>query len=305
MEWLSRFVCLVAVPLFVLGHGVAGKARDLYVDNVAGDDRFDAAAAVSSGSESGPCRTIAKALRVANKGDRIVLTATGQPYRECITLQAGRHSGLADRPFEIAGNGAVLEGAAPVPPRAWEHVSGDVYRFSPPRKSYQLLFLAGKPANRVTPSPDTGAMPEMKPLEWSLFERHVYFCCEPGRVPTSYELSYTHHPVGITLYEVRNIVVRDLTIQGFQLDGISAHDSVFDASLIGLTCRGNARSGISVGGASRVRITDSLLGNNGVAQLRTEGHSHTYLKNCDLLDNSAPPLANEGGVVHGLSQPRE
>ena len=59
--------------------------------------------------------------------------------------------------------------------------------------------------------------------------------------------------MGITLYEVRNVVIRDLIVQGFQLDGINAHDGVFDALLKKVTCRGNARSGICVGGASRVR----------------------------------------------------
>ena len=36
-----------------------------------------------------------------------------------------------------------------------------------------------------------------------------------------------------------------------------------------------------------------LLGNNGEAQLWTEGQSHTHLVNCDLLDNTAPRLLAE------------
>jgi hypothetical protein len=204
---------------------------------------------------------------------------------------------LAQEPFEIVGNGATLEGAAPVPAQAWQHVVGDIYRFPPPRKSYQLLFLAGRPAERVVADPQSAELPELKPMQWCLFERQVYFRTEPGRVPASYALSYTSHPVGITLYEVRNVIVRDLTIQGFQLDGVNAHDSVFDASLIGLTCRGNARSGVSIGGASQVLLDGCLLGNNGTAQLRTEGQSHTVIQGCNLLDNTAPPIVNDGGEI--------
>ena len=95
----------------------------------------------------------------------------------------------------------------------------------------------------------------------------MYFRTEPNRLPQSYDLSYTARQVGITLYEVRHVIVRDLVIQGFQLDGVNAHDGVRDTALVGLNCRGNVRSGISIGGASRVRLDSCLVGNNGAAQL--------------------------------------
>lgn len=286
-----------ATVLVWIALSAEASARDIFVDNVAGDDRFSGAAPFTQGARIGPCRTIAQALELAAKGDRVVLAATGQPYRESITLQAGRHSGFGERPFEIVGGGATLLGAAPVPDAAWEHVGREVYRFSPPRKSSQLLFLDGKPANRVPVGPADLNLPDLQPRQWCLFQRDVYFRTEPGRTPDSYHLEYCVLPVGITLYEVRNVVVRDLIVQGFQLDGINAHDSVFDAWLKGITCRGNARSGVSVGGASRVQISECLLGGNGEAQLRTEGYSRTRLFGCRLLDNTAPAIQSEGGSV--------
>jgi hypothetical protein len=99
------------------------------------------------------------------------------------------------------------------------------------------------------------------------------------------------------MYEVRMVVVRDLVIQGFQLDGVNAHDGVFNGTLQGLNCRGNGRSGISVGGASRVRIESCLVGNNGAAQVRTEGYSRTHLVGCDVLDNTAPRIVQDGGSI--------
>ncbi len=272
-------------------------ARDIYVDNIGGDDRFDGALPSTGAGGSGPVRTIACALRKAEKADRIILTATGQPYRESLTLQAGRHSGITGHPFEIVGNGAVLEGAGPVPTGAWEHAHGGVFRFAPRRMSFQMLFLDGKPVNRVAVQRTDISLPELKPLQWCLFERQIYFRPEAGRLPDSYDLQYAALPVGITLYELRNVVIRDLIIQGFQLDGINAHDSVFNATFSGLTCRGNARSGISVGGASRVLIENCLCGNNGDAQVRTEGYSHTRIVSSELLDDTAPSLKREGGTV--------
>ena len=99
------------------------------------------------------------------------------------------------------------------------------------------------------------------------------------------------------MYEVRHVIINDLVVQGFQLDGVNAHDSAFDVSLNGLTCRGNGRSGISIGGASRVTLEACLVGNNGAAQVRTEGQSHTRIVNCNLLDNTAPALQRDGGKV--------
>ncbi len=290
-----RYVGATVLVWFAISAGAS--ARDIFVNNVAGDDRFTGAAASTQGARIGPCKTIARALELAAKGDRIVLAATGEPYRESITLQAGRHSGSGDRPFEIVGGGATLLGAAPVPDAAWEHVGREVFRFSPPRKSSQLLFLDGKPASRVPVGPADLNLPDLQPRQWCLFQRDVYFRTEPGRMPGSYHLEYCALPVGITLYEVRQVVIRDLIVQGFQLDGINAHDGVFDAWLKSITCRGNARSGISVGGASRVLISECLLGSNGEAQLRTEGYSHTRVLSSRLLDNMAPAIQSEGGSV--------
>jgi len=268
------------------------SAKNLFVNNVTGDDKRDGSTAMTSGRQGGPYRTIRRALLGARNGDRIALADTGEPYRESVTLQASRHSGVVGHPFELVGNGAVLDGSQPVPKDAWEFASGEVFRFQPPRMRYQVLYLDGKPAKRKRV--DAGEpRPELQPLEWCLHDRYVYFRIEKDKLPRQYDLSYTALPVGITIYEARHVIVRGLVIQGFQLDGVNAHDGVFYGRLEGLTCRGNGRSGISIGGASRVKIIDCLIGDNGVAQLRTEGYSHTVIVNCDLLDNTAPALVSE------------
>jgi hypothetical protein len=287
-------VLFATAVFFCLVGSVAG--RDIFVDNARGDDARDGRAPVIEGRAAGPCRTIRRALQMAGNGDRIVLAKNEEPYRESVTLQASRHSGMPTRPFIIEGNGAVLDGTQAVPPLAWEHVKDRVFRFRPPKMSYQVLYLDGKPAQRVAISPG-GGLPNLAPLEWCLYDRSLYFRTEANRLPRHYNLTHTGLPVGITLYEVRHVVVNDLVVQGFQLDGVNAHDSVFEASLVGLTCRGNGRSGISIGGASRVEVSGCLVGDNGAAQVRTEGYSHTRIRNCDLVETSAPALVREGGEV--------
>ena len=281
---------IVVVALFS-GPLPVASGKDIFVNNVTGDDKRDGSKPTPSGKRAGPFRTIQRGLNFARKGDRVFLANAGQPYRESVTIQAGQNSGVLGRPFEIVGNGAVLDGSRPVPKDAWEYVSGLVFRFRPPKMRHQVVYLDGKPAERQRA--EGGSRPPLKPLQWCLVDRHVYFCTEQGKLPREYDMSYTALPVGITIYEARHVVVRDLVIQGFQLDGVNAHDGVFYGTLAGLTCRGNGRSGISIGGASRVKIVACLVGDNGTAQVRTEGYSHAEIVNCDLLDKSAPPLVSE------------
>jgi hypothetical protein len=269
-------------------------ARDIFVDNVRGDDRYDGASPTTGLQGSGPCRTISHALRLAGSADRIILADSGQPYRESITLQAARHSGNQVGPFTIDGGGAVLDGAGAVPDYAWEHYQTDVFRFQPARMSYQQIFRDGVPLERRLASTQY-ELPALEPLQWCLFDRYIYFRVEKDKLPQSYGLSHAAQPVGITLYDVRGVVIRDLTVQGFQLDGINAHDNVFDCTLLGVVCRGNGRAGVSIGGASRVLVEACLLGNNGAAQLRTEGYSETRVVDCDLIDNTAPAIVRDGG----------
>ena len=292
---MERFF-LLALPLLLMV-AEASPGKDIFVDNVAGDDRRDGTTEQSSGRAGGPVRSLRRALDLAEGSDRVVMSDTGEPYRESVTLQAGKHTGIGSLPFTIVGNGATLDGSAPVPQDAWNHVGGNVFRFRAPRTSFQILFLDGKPLTRQFVDREVG-FPELQPLEWCLFDRHVYFCVEKDKLPRQYKLTHTSLPVGITLYEARNIVISDLVVQGFQLDGVNAHDSVFDATFVGLTCRGNGRSGISVGGASRVKIIACLVGDNGAAQVRTEGFSHTEVRNCDLVESAnAPAIVRDGGLV--------
>ncbi len=291
-----RWACLLLAT--ILATSPVAFARDLYVNNRTGDDRSDGSSREAIAPGRGPFRTIARALRAADGGDQIFIENTGTPYRESLTLQAARHSGSPGQPFVIYGNNAVLDGSMPVPAEAWESYEGDIYRFRAEKKSFHLLYLAGRPAKRVTVEDPKARVPALKPLEWCLFEGYVYFHTELGKLPQHYDLTHTVLPVGVTLYEVRHVLIQELIVQGFQLDGVNAHDGVTDTQLVGLVCRGNGRSGISVGGASRVSIEACLVGDNGAAQVRTEGFSHTRLRNCDLIDRPfAPALVREGGEV--------
>jgi hypothetical protein len=275
--------------------GSTASARDIFVDNLAGDDGHGGQSAVAQGVEGGPCRTIAKALRIARRGDRIVVANTGEPYRECLSVQAAHHSGSDAFPFQIIGNGATLDGTVSLVDAHWEHFRGDIHRTRPARMSYQQLFVAGVPAPRKASS--RGQPIELAPGEWALLEGWLYYCCEKDRLPDDYDLSCCLHPVGITLYEVHDVIIENLTIRGFFLDGVNCHDQVTRSDLINVRSENNGRSGFSIGGASRVRVDRCSAAGNGAAQLRTEGYSITQLVDNQFDPASAPAIVREGGEV--------
>jgi hypothetical protein len=281
-----------AAAVAAIGGPPPVSARDLYVNNVTGDDRYEGRTPEYFASD-GPCRSIARALYLAQSGDTIVLAGTGQPYRESVTLQGARHSGNYFRPFRIVGNGATLDGRETIRPAAWEKFRGDVVRFEPARKSLGLLYLGDLPAYPRREAVAAARPERLQAGEGCLFEGWFYFRREPSRIVADYALSATSLPVGITLHDVRNVRLEDLTIQGFQQDGIAAADGVDNAVLEAVTLRGNGRSGASVTGASRVTLSNCLAGNNGRAQVWAAGNCWIDLRDCALPARSAPAIVRD------------
>ncbi|MFM7073716.1 MAG: right-handed parallel beta-helix repeat-containing protein [Planctomycetota bacterium] len=294
VDWFRlKLVLATALVLVVSGVGPCLSARELYVNNETGDDRFEGRTPQYE-SGDGPCRSIARALFLAQAGDTVVLAKTALPYRESVTLQGGRHSGNDFRPFRLLGNGATLDGRTTIRPMAWEKSRGDVVRFEPVHKSLGMLYLDGLPAY---PRRDTAAAarPErLQPGEGCLFDGWYYFRREPDRIISEYALSATDLPVGITLHDVRNVRIEDLVIQGFQRDGLSAADGVSELTVDGLTLRGNGRAGAAIFGASRVTLANCLAGNNGKAQVWASGHCWVDLRDCALPSRSAPAVFRDG-----------
>ncbi|WP_425614505.1 hypothetical protein NA78x_004374 [Anatilimnocola sp. NA78] len=271
------------------------SAADLYVNNVTGDDRRNGQEPTSFGAGNGPVRTIAKALRLANKGDRIILAVNPEPYRESIAISGGYHSGLPNFPFQIVGNGATLDGRLSLADAEWEFVTGDIFRVRPPRGAFQRLFLDDQLAEFVKPVGD--ARPVLQPKQWTLLSGFIYFCAEKDQIPSHYNLSCCGLTTGITLYQVHDVIVSDLIVRGFQIDGVNAADNVRESKIQGVVSNENGRSGFTVAGASRVFIDQCDAAGNGNSQLRTEGYSQTRVRESEFDEKSAPALVNDGARV--------
>ena len=294
-----RFLIIAAaIGMIVVWSSGSAVAEDIFVNNVSGNDESNGNPITDPGANSGPVKTIARALQLVQQGDRVVIQNTGQPYRECITIQGTRHSGTQYQAFTIVSDGATLDGTAAVNPRSWERYAGDIYRFMPELKSHQQLYMDGKPADRVWSELDA-YLPDLEVNQWALVDGWIYFRADKDRLPTEYDLRYCKHQTGITLYEVNHVVIEGLVVQGFQLDGINAHEDVRNSGVRNCKIRGNGRSGLSVGGASRFRKDDSLVGSNGSSQIRTEGYCSLKIQDCRLLESerTGPAIDRKGGRI--------
>jgi hypothetical protein len=273
------------------------QARNIYVNNTGGDDRYTGREAGTVGDTSGPVRSIAKALRLAQPGDHVVLADTGQTYHESVSVVGARMSGYAGHPFVIEGNGAVLDGSALVRPDTWQSAGGAIFFFRPPLSAHQQLLLDGKPAARVAVSQTATKPPALEAKQWCLCDGKVYFCVEPTKLPQDYRLSYAALQTGITLYHGENVEIKNLKVQGFQLDGINVQNSARRIHLSVVTCQFNGRAGVVSGGASQVELDGCRLAGNAVAQLLTQPQSETHVWGSDLPNEMAPAWADQGGHV--------
>ena len=277
-------ICLAAIP---------AEARDVFVNNRAGDDHFDGRFNVDQGGANGPVQTFAKALRIAGTGDRIIVANTGEPYRESVSLSGPKHSGFNFKPLVIDGNGATLDGSAPA--EGWQPVGGDVLRFRPEHMAFGMLFAKGIPLVRVPAGLPSAGVPALLPTQWTLREGWIYFRVEPDRLPEQYQLTYARLQVGLTLYKVEQVAITNLVVQGFELDGINCQDVRPTVTLDHITARWNGRSGIAVCGASHTTLDSCLLDGNGQSQLHIEGTSEVNATGCELIPKSAPNWLMHGG----------
>src|SRR5688572_23778353 len=120
---MMRLLIVVAGTLSMVGPAIA---RDVFVNNVAGNDRLDGRSA-NGEAEGGPVRTLERALRLVDRGGRVVLANTGEPYREMISLSDVHHRGHSDQPLVIAGNGATLDGTVTAAPGAWRYENDHIF----------------------------------------------------------------------------------------------------------------------------------------------------------------------------------
>lgn len=269
------------------------SARDWYVDNRFGDDGFDGATARVAGPATGPVLSIRRALDKVGSGDVVHIANYGVPYYESLQLSGPRFGGSGVSPFVIEGNGAVLSGARLVPPEAWRYVGNDVWQFTPRRKAFYQLLQLDKP---VPEQRDVSPTAGIEAGQWQGRNGSIYFRSPgPGVNPLNLPLAFARDEVGITLIDVNDVVIRNLTVRHFRLDGINAHDRARNVILENVRLLENGRSGLAVGGTSLVGLEDSELDGNRHAQVLNTEKAQTEVISSRLGETAGPPFRITGG----------
>ncbi|NOX56933.1 MAG: right-handed parallel beta-helix repeat-containing protein [Planctomycetes bacterium] len=276
----------------------------IYVDNRMGSDSFDGSSSTVAPGQMGPVRTIRQALKLARPGDTVVLANHGVPYYESVQLVGSRHSGMGlatgrqpDRdcppdviPFRLEGNGAIISGARPVPPGAWQRVGEDLWRFIPWRKGHYLLLKEGKPVPEETRLREPATLSALPAGRWCVWKGAIYYRAQPLELPSERRFEYAADGVGLTLYNVRFVHISNVTFRHFRLDGINAHDLCRCVVLENVTCEENGRAGLCVAGSSRVQVRNSRLVNNRKHSLLVTERAEAALEQVQL---SQPPTLRE------------
>jgi hypothetical protein len=199
-----------------------------------------------------------------------------------------RLSGAPVLPFMIVGNGAVVSGAKPVPADTWQLVADQTWRITPVAKAYYQLVLNGEAVPEVAYPRDAAELPDLPEGHWCAWRGAVYYRAALRDDPREMDFALADEDVGITLLDVHDVVIRDLTLRHFRLDGINAHDRCRNVLLQNVTCEQNGRAGVAVAGTSLIRIEDSRLIDNRAHSLLISELGEADVENCEL--DAAPTL---------------
>ena len=274
------------------------SAKTIFVNNVGGSDRFDGTAPTRDSGRVGPVRTLHCAVRLANFGDTIVIANEGQPYYESLTLTGRRHSGNETVPFRIIGNGATLSGLWSVPIENWRQHDDDVWSFEPIHKGHYLLLRDGRQLERV----DVGSSFE-QPVglpkgKFTVYRGRVFYKPGRGEDIRNHSFDLAQRTTGVSLYGVRNVVIRDLNVEHFRVDGLNAHSLCRDVLVSNLTSTRNGRSGLTVAGSSSIVFRRCTVRENLVNSLRIMERGQADVQDSEL--DVEPSLIREFSSV-GLS----
>lgn len=277
--------CLVAgLAVVVALITSTASARVLFVNNRTGSDRADASSLEIVGPVAGPVRSISRALELAAPGDTIYVTNTGVPYYDSLSLVGRRLSGSALRPFRILGNGSILTGAMTLPPTAWQEVGIDVWKVVPYRKGHFQLVRNGKALAEVKPSADKPwyRVPKLAAGEWCAFKGAIYFQAEKNTDPAEQNFAIARQECGITFLDVHDVLVEDLVIRHFRLDGVHLHDRSEGIALSNVGLIENGRAGLSVRGTSVADLAQTAVRGNRKFSVLIEEFGGVDLVGCDL-----------------------
>jgi hypothetical protein len=143
------------------------------------------------------------------------------------------------------------------------------------------------------------SLPPIPPGQWAAWHGAIYYHVLPAQPGAAYDapLAFAAEEVGITLLDVDDVVIHNLELRHFRLDGVNVHDRCKNIILDGVRLIENGRAGLAVGGSSLVGIKDSEIAGNRVAQVLNTEVAQTEILSTKLAPGSGSLIRKTGGHV--------
>jgi hypothetical protein len=191
----------------------------IYVDNFQGDDAFDGSTAAPVNPANGPVKTLRRGLQLLQPGGTLNIANHGLPYYESLEIVGGKLSGSPLHPLVVEGNGAELNGSYAVPITGWRNVGENLWEFRPFRKGGYVLIQDNKAVPEMILPPGIRNLPEIPEGQWAAWKGSIYLRTNSLTVPSDLNLAFAVRSMGVTLYEVHDVVVRNLKVRHFRYVG--------------------------------------------------------------------------------------
>lgn len=268
--------------MLLCGFAAVAGARTIYIDNRIGNDINNGLAPTNEGLRVGPVKTFDRAIVLLDTGDTLEIANNGDgfPYHGSLRLIGNDASGIAAMPMVINGNGAILDGSAPIPPEEWEFMGNGLWRFEPWKKGFYRLYRGEQTLPEVASTREARA--ELPPGYWTIWRAAIYYQALPDEIPANEPFRIPVREAGIFLYHVHHIIIRDLTVRRYHLDGVNAHDQAAPVILERVRSVGNARSGVFIGGTSKLLIRGGAVQNNRAASVLTQELGRVEISETDI-----------------------
>lgn len=267
---MLRFFRTITGLLLIAG---SVSADEIFVDNAIGSDANDGSVAVNSQGTSGPVRTLGRAAQLARSCDTIVLSNTGTPYYDSLSLTGNRHSGVPNAPFLINGNGATISGLRSVPPEGWRKVQPNLWKLTLTRKGYYQLLRNGRLLVEYVPAPGVDPLKTLPAGQWTSWQGSIYFKQDGIDTPDRQAFAVTADQTGISLHQVSYVLIVNINLQHFRFDGLHAQGLCDNIELQNVNSVENGRAGVVCSGASQIDIVGGTIERNGRHQILAINHS--------------------------------
>jgi hypothetical protein len=292
-----RWLQIVFVLVSAVALPSAAMAADYYVDSRIGDNLNDGKSPDTVDVTTGPVKTIRRGLERVGPGDTLHIANHGVPYTESLQIVGSRFRGG----FTIEGNGAVVTGAKPVPFQAWQPLGDGLWRFRPHRKAFYQLVTNGHAVREMNVMPGAKSPPALGEGTWCAWHGMIYYrlytTAGSQSVDPDAPLEFAAEEVGITLLDVDDVLIRNLELRHFRLDGVNVHDRCQNIILDHVKLTENGRAGLAVGGSSLVGIKDSEVAGNRVTQILSTEVAQTELLNTQIGSGVGAAITRKGGHV--------